>query len=438
MSLVAQPKSSQDMELRAFVRATEMAGMNRRVLWVLAWVFLNSCPISAKAFPRTSLPTPQEVAPIAEAVRVDRAPKLDGTLDDQIWQSAKPITDFRQREPQEGEPATEKTEVRILYTRHAVYFGIHCFDSSPSRIIATELRRDVSQDLDDHFEILINSNNNHRGAYVFEINPLGAQGDGLVEEQSSSDGTDFDSGWDGVWTSEARITSDGWTATVEIPFSTLNFTKSQEVVWGVNFKRFIRRKNEEDLWAAYRRTFGLTKVSQVGELTGITDIGSGRLFIVKPYGLAEYDKQTGQNTAFPLTGGVDVKYGIRSNIVLNLTGNTDFSSTEADQEQFNLTPFPIFIPEKRQFFLENASVFNFDMGDQDKLFFSRQIGIDSVTGNQVPINGGAADRDGRPLGVWCNGCGHEVEWSESLFKFRRRPAKRKSLGWFVHWGDGNR
>ena len=162
--------------------------------------------------------------------------------------------------------------------------------------------------------------------------------------------------------SEARITSDGWTATVEIPFATLNFTKSQDVVWGLNFKRFIRRKNEEDLWAAYRRTFGLTKVSEVGELTGITDIGSGRLFIVKPYGLVQYDKQTGQNPAFPLTGGLDVKYGIRSNIVLNLTGNTDFSSTEADQEQFNLTPFPIFIPEKRQFFLENASVFNFDMG----------------------------------------------------------------------------
>jgi hypothetical protein len=120
----------------------------------------------------------------AEAVRVDRAPKLDGTLDDEVWQSVKPITDFRQREPQEGEPATEKTEVRILYTRHAVYFGIHCFDSEPSRIIATELRRDVSQDLDDHFEILINSNHDRRRGYIFEINPLETQSDGLVGRQS--------------------------------------------------------------------------------------------------------------------------------------------------------------------------------------------------------------------------------------------------------------
>ena len=326
---------------------------------------------------------------VAQAVRVDQAPKLDGTLDDPLWQSAKIISNFRQKEPLEGEQATEKTEVRVLYTRTAVYFGIHCYDSTPSRIVATELRRDVSQDLDDHFEILINSKHDRRGGYVFEINPLGTQSDGLVEEQSGVEIPDFDPGWDGVWTSEARITADGWTATIEIPFTTLNFTKSKDIVWGLNFKRFIRSKNEEDLWSGYRRTFGITKVSEAGELTGITDIGSGRLFIVKPYGLVQYDKQTGQNAAFPLTGGLDVKYGIRSNIVLNLTGNTDFSATDVDQDQFNLTPFPIFIPEKRQFFLENAGIFDFDIGDQDKLFFSRQIGIDSVTGNQVPINGGA-------------------------------------------------
>jgi len=327
---------------------------------------------------------------VAEAARVEHAPRMDGTLNDPLWQTAKAIVDFRQREPHEGEAATEKTEVRILYTRHAVYFGIHCYDAEPSRIIATELRRDVSQDLDDYFEILIDSNRDRRGAYVFQINPLGTQSDGLiVEERRSGDGGDFDRGWDGVWASEARTGPDGWIATVEIPFTTLNFTHSTEVIWGVNFKRFIRRKNEEDLWSAYRRTFGLTKVSEAGELRGIRDIGSGRLFIVKPYGLARYDKQTGQDAKFPLTGGADMKYGLSSNLVLNLTGNTDFADTEVDLEPFNLTPFKVFIPEKRQFFLENAGVFDFDLGDQDRLFFSRQIGIDPVTGNQVPINGGA-------------------------------------------------
>ncbi|PYU01860.1 MAG: hypothetical protein DMG38_02100 [Acidobacteria bacterium] len=167
----------------------------------------------------------------AEATPVDHVPKLGGTLNDPLWQSAKPITEFRQREPHEGESPTEKTEVRILYTRHAVYFGIHCYDSEPSRIIATELRRDVSQDLDDHFEILIDSNHNRRGAYVFEVNPLGTQNDGLiVEEQGDTNGGDFDRGWDGVWTSEARIAPDGWTATIEIPFTTLNFTHASEVI----------------------------------------------------------------------------------------------------------------------------------------------------------------------------------------------------------------
>jgi hypothetical protein len=334
-------------------------------------------------------PSSQQNDRIAEASRVDKSPRLDGTLDDPLWQKAEPISNFRQREPHEGQPPTEKTEVRILYTRHAVYFGIHCYDTEPSRIIATELRRDVSQDLDDHFEILIDSNHDRRDAYVFEVNPLGTQSDGLiVEEQNGPDRSDFDRGWDGVWTSEARITPDGWTATIEIPFTTLNFTNSRDVIWGLNFKRFIRRKNEEDLWSAYRRTFGITKVSQAGELKGIRDIGSGRLFIVKPYGLGRYDKQTGQDARFPLTGGLDIKYGLSSNFVLNLTGNTDFADTEVDLEPFNLTPFKVFIPEKRQFFLENAGVFDFKIGYQDQLFFSRQIGIDPVTGQQVPINGG--------------------------------------------------
>jgi len=364
----------------------------RRVSFSAYLVFSFLSPCESAAGPRSAglPPIPQTEARVAEAVPVEHPPKLDGTLNDPLWLDAKPIIDFRQREPHEGEPPTEKTEVRILYTRHAVYFGIHCYDLEPSRIIATELRRDVSQDLDDHFEILIDSNHDRRGAYVFQINPLGTQNDGLVvEEQGGSDGGDFDRGWDGVWTSEARTVADGWTATVEIPFKTLNFTHSLDVVWGLNFKRFIRRKNEEDLWSAYRRSFGITKVSQAGDLIGIKDIGSGRLFVVKPYGLAQYDKQTGQDPKFPLTGGLDIKYGLASNIVLNLTGNTDFADTEVDIEPFNLTPFKVFIPEKRQFFLENAGVFNFDIGDQDQLFFSRQIGIDSVTGQQVPINGGA-------------------------------------------------
>ncbi len=309
----------------------------------------------------------QEPLRTASASRIDLAPKLDGTLDDPIWQQASAIDNFLQREPFEGQPSTEKTEVRILYSKHEVYFGITCFDSDPKRIVATELRRDVSQELDDYFEIIIDSAHDRRNAYVFQINPLGTQ--------------------------------QGWTATVAIPFSTLNFMQSRDVIWGINFKRFIRRKNEEDLWSGWRRVYGAARISQAGELHGISEIGSGRLFIVKPYGLVGFSHfplsagGTGltPGTSALYTGGVDVKLGLRSNLVANLTANTDFADADVDTQQFNLTPYKLFFPEKRQFFLENAGVFNFPLGGDsgDLLFFSRQIGIDPITGEEVPINGGA-------------------------------------------------
>ena len=337
----------------------------------------------------------------AHATHVERPPKLDGTLDDPIWHLAMPITGFRQREPFEGQPATESTEVRVLYTHNDIYFGIACHDSTPHAVIASQLRRDVSQEFDDYFEIVIDSRRDRRNAYVFQINPLGTQRDGLLSDQPDQffDTQDGDPGWDGVWTSDARIIDDGWTATVAIPFSTLNFMRSQDVVWGLNFKRFIRRKNEEDLWSGWKRTFGIAKISESGELQGISDIGSGRLFIVKPYVLGGFSHLPPDAVISGLkpgttplyTGGLDIKYGLRSNLVANLTGNTDFADTDVDVQQFNLTPYKLFYPEKRQFFLENANVFNFPMSigeSADQLFFSRQIGIDPVTGQEVPVNGG--------------------------------------------------
>jgi hypothetical protein len=187
---------------------------------------------------------------------------------------------------------------------------------------------------------------------------------------------------------------------------------SRDVAWGLNFKRFIRRKNEEDLWSGWRRTFGVNKISQAGELRGIHDIGSGRLFIIKPYALGGFNHLPADATASGLTpgtaglytGGVDIKIGLRSNLVANLTANTDFADSDVDVQQFNFTPYKLYYPEKRPFFLENAGVFSFPMGlsSGDQLFFSRQIGIDPITGEQVPINGGAkitGSLDGFELGV---------------------------------------
>jgi hypothetical protein len=219
-----------------------------------------------------------------QATRTDHPPKLDGTLSDPAWQTANPISGFRQREPQDGTSATERTEVRVLYDTRHIYFGIACFESAPKGIVASQLRRDLDMSLDDNFSIIVDPSNTRRNGYIFQINPLGTQLDGLViEEQAPRDPYDLvEPSWDGLWTSAATINDQGWTATVSIPFSTLNFKSTRSETWGVNFRRFIRRKNEEDLWTGYRRRGGLWRVSEAGTLHGMKDIASGRLLVVKP------------------------------------------------------------------------------------------------------------------------------------------------------------
>jgi len=315
--------------------------------------------------------------------RIQEAPHLSGQIDD-TWDSAAVVSDFRQREPFEGTPATEKTVVRVAYDKHNLYFAIYCYDDSPGRIIATELRRDADYTVDDYVSILISPRNDHRNGYIFTVNPLGTQFDALIADE----GRVNDPNWDGIWRSEAKIVPDGWTATIAIPFSTLNFKTYQNTTVGVTFSRFIRRKNEEDLWRAYLRIYGLPRVSEGGELSGLKDIGSGRLLVIKPYALAGYrsNEITGKDALH--SGGVDVKYGITSNLLANATVNTDFADADVDPLRLNLTPFKIFLPEKRPFFLENSGVFQFGEPSTTELFFSRQIGIDPNSGEQVPLDGG--------------------------------------------------
>jgi hypothetical protein len=341
---------------------------------------------------------------VATAVRTDHSPRMDGTLDDPLWATAPVVNDFRQREPVETQPGTEKTEVHILYDSRHVYFGIHCYDQDPQEIVATQLRQDISQDFDDNFAIMIDPILSHRSGYIFEVNPLGTQRDGEIIEEQGPPQTDsiVDPSWDGLWISAAKITHDGWTATVQIPFNTLNFRGGSEVTWGVNFRRFIRRKNEEDEWSGYRRVYGFWRVSQAGVLQGMKQIESSRLLVVKPYGLLGGQAFSGQRWSALHTGGVDVKYGLASNLIAVGTVNTDFSDADVDQQQFNLTPYPILIPEKRRFFLEDSDVFDFLLWNQDLLFFTRQIGIDPVSGQQVPIDAGgkvAGHAGGFDLGV---------------------------------------
>jgi hypothetical protein len=304
---------------------------------------------------------------------------------DEIWSSASEITGFKQREPFEGKDGTEKTSVRVLYDKHSLYFLVHCYDAEPKRIVATELRRDADLSVDDYFTILISPNHDGRNGYEFAVNPLGTQADSLIGDQ----GRVNDSNWDGIWSSSASIGENGWTAIVAIPFSTLNFKTSQDVSLGINFRRFIRRKNEEDLWQSYLRIYGLERISQAGELAHLEDIGSGRLLVFKPYALTGFSADPVNGTQALHTSGFDFKYGLRSNMVANLTVNTDFADADIDPQRFNPTPFKIFLPEKRPFFLENSGTFLFGDRDGTQLFFSRQIGIDPNSGEQVPLNVGA-------------------------------------------------
>jgi Domain of unknown function (DUF5916) len=353
---------------------------------------------------RAQIEAPALPAGHAIAVRTERPPRIDGTLQDPIWKTAPALGGFRQREPLEVQSATEKTEIHILYDSRHIYFGIQCYDREPNRIVATQLRQDVSQDLDDNFAILIDPTLSRRNGYIFEINPLGTERDGEVVEEQAPPATDsiVDPSWDGLWLAAARINPDGWTATVEIPFSTLNFRGGSDITWGINFRRFIRRKNEEDEWAGYRRVFGFWRASQAGVLDGLHDIKSGRMLVVKPYGLLGAQSLGGAPWSALHTGGVDVKYGLARNLIALGTVNTDFSDADVDQQEFNLTPYPVQIPEKRRFFLEDSDVFDFLLWNQDLLFFTRQIGIDPVTGQEVPIDAGgkiAGHAAGLDLGV---------------------------------------
>lgn len=352
----------------------------RRMLYITLLVLWVDPSGLAQTIPDASKTTNSSIT----AVQAVNAPPIDGTVEGDIWKAAAVVSDFHQREPFERQPATEKTDVRILYDRRYLYFGVHCHDSEPRKIVATELRRDADFTVDDYFTILISPNNDKRNGYTFTVNPLGTQFDSLI----SGEGRVNDPNWDGIWKSEAQITSDGWTATVAIPFSTLNLKTSDNVSVGINFSRFIRRKNEEDLWRSYLRIYGLTRVSQSGELTGLRDIGSGRLLVIKPYVLGGVRSDPTNGTRAVHTGGLDIKYGIRSNLVANLTFNTDFADAEVDAVRLNLTPFKASLPEKRQFFLENSGVFDLSFRDT-QLFFSRQIGIDPISGQQVPLDVGA-------------------------------------------------
>lgn len=331
------------------------------------------------------------------------AMRVDGLLSEAVWREASPISGFRQKEPTEGAPATEETEIRIVHDAGTMYVGVTARDRTPRSVIARILARDkvMIADFDgkpkfagdDAIAILFDPFHDHRNAFVFATNPNGAEFDALLTDE----GREFNVDWRGIWSVSSKRTADGWSAEFAIPFRTLRYPSSP-ATWGFNAYRIIRRKNEETLWRSFSRSNeGFARVSRAGHLTELADLPSPGLNAdVRPYVLGGGDESRPLDAAMSrsTTGGlgVDFKSEVRPGLVLDLTYNTDFAQVEADDQQVNLTRFDLFFPEKREFFLENSGVFEFGArGNFEpppfQLFFSRQVGISDSGAIPVLVEG---------------------------------------------------
>lgn len=311
---------------------------------------------------------------------------FDGFTDEEFWNRIEPATDFLQQEPNEGAPATERTEVRIAYDSDYLYIGVILYDSDPSGIKATQKRRDTRIVADERFTWIIDTFNDQRGAYYMEINPNGLRTDGLI---TTGQGSSLNLNWDGIWDARAVIGDFGWSAEIKIPFRTFNFNPDSDR-WGINFMRVIRRKSETVLWTGHLRNQGINRPQNAGVLTGLTGISQGLGLEVVPFGVFKgaEDRIGAENQrSSNIDGGFDVNYSITPNLRASVTVNTDFAEAEVDQRQVNLTRFPLMFPEQRDFFLEGSNIYEFAPGSRVFPFFSRTIGLSR--GQPIPINFGA-------------------------------------------------
>ena len=336
----------------------------------------------------------EESAYQIKAYRTYESIEIDGDLSETDWQKAEAIDRFVQIEPYQGETNSEPMEVRILYDNENIYFGFICYDSEISKIVANEMRRDA-RDIheNDNVFVLLDTYNDKRSGFFFRTNALGAIQDRVI----TNNGDTLNDDWDAVVACKAKINDTFWTVEISIPFSQLRFKKSDPMEWGINVGRELMRNQEETVWAPVPASYGgLAKyrTTNLGELVGLEGITPSHNLEFLPYflpGITQtYDDDSALETTQELKLGFDAKYGITSNLIADLTYNTDFAQVEADQEQVNLTRFNLFFPEKRPFFLEGAGLFDFGVPRQSfrrpppmLLFYSRRIGL--AEGNAIPI-----------------------------------------------------
>jgi opacity protein-like surface antigen len=392
----------------------------------------------------------------AQALRLTPAQaealRLDGVLSEGFWQEATPVTDFRQQEPAEGAPATERTEVRVVLDGATLYFGVVARDGASDRIVSRILQRDRVMENDhdglrfagdDAVAILLDPFHDHRNAFVFATNANGAEFEALITDE----GAEINVDWRAVWEVAAARGPDGWTAEFAIPLRTLRYPEEGAgEPWGFNVVRTIRRKNETALWKSWSRdNEGFQRVSRAGHLSGMVDLPRYGINVeVKPFALGGVRQERVADGSVPVENqreiGLDLKSELRPGLVMDLTLNTDFAQVEVDEVQVNLTRFSLFFPEKRDFFLENAGMFDLGFGGgygppPYKLFFSRRIGIGAD--GPIPIIGGGrltgrvGDQTVGFMNVITAEEGDSPRTSYSVARMKRDIGENNFLGWMV-------
>jgi hypothetical protein len=352
---------------------------------------------------------PQDTARTASlhVTTITSTVRLDGRLAEPFWAAADSLDDLRQREPVEGAPPTERTVVRVVRDADALYVGVRLFDRDPSRLRATQLRRDADlQDSDDMVTVLIDGLRDRRSGFLFGTNPNGAMWDAMITLQD-----DANEDWNGIWKVATSRDAAGWTAEFRIPFRTLRFRAESAAVFGFNVERSIRRKNEDVLWRGWGRAQGLLRQQYEGELTGLGRLERGHDVDLMPYALGRAVENDHDLTGASLGGagtdgevGLDAKIALTPTLTADLTVNTDFAQVEADQQVINLTRFPLFFPEKRAFFLESSGIFSFGFNEISQLFYSRRIGLrQDSAGNTAAVPILAGGRVYGKAGPWTLG-----------------------------------
>lgn len=352
--------------------------MLRPGAWSLLLLWLGAAGV-AHAEPPSA-----ELSALPEGVA---APEIDGRLDDPAWQHATLLGPLTQVIPIQGARPSEPTEIRISYDRDALYIGVHAFDAQPDKIVAKGMVRDGSLRADDRITLLFDTFHDHRNGYLFSTNPNGARVDGLVANNGS-----FKSEWDGIWYAKARRTDDGWVCEFAIPFKTVGFDPNAST-WGFNVMRNVRRRNEENRWASARQNKSLIDMSEAGELTGLRGMEQGLGLDLKPAVAIGWTRDRQNDRSHTnLDPSLDVFYRVTPSVTAAFTANTDFSDAVVDARQVNLSRFSLFFPETRDFFLQDAGIFDFPVGGGRATngipFFSRRIGI-SDRGDVIPIRVGA-------------------------------------------------